>query len=946
MVKLFSKLGKIIDSSPIKVLLLTLLVFGIMFVGARDISFSTGNETIVEVDNPIYINNQQMEETFGSESILVLFEGEQDQLLSVDNIREYWEIEQEFNNDENIFYIISPATIINQISDIQSETIKENLLEMSQGLNEAGSNLIMMGEELNSQELMDPKIIEEKLNSLSGISTNFDNLIKGQNNLSDGITSLGSGLDQSSIGILEASNKLNSLSQTLPDDNQLKIQLSTLAENLAKSSSGIGAMSDNTAKLDQGATQTAQALENIKNNLQTETSLLKSQVQVDFDPQKIKEMAAGLIEVGNNLNNISQGLETFYEKSQMMIADIPTTQSEINEILYSDGKLRAAFSEVMIDENHSLMVFKLNGNISDSVKDSLVEDIRVSIANSNFSNLDYTISGKPVLDTALRTEMQNNMQMMVIAAVAIMLIILTLIFKVRWRILSLGIILVSVIATLGLMGWINVPITMVSMAVFPILIGLGIDYSIQFHNRYEEEQSVSKTIKHIGKAVAVAVIATFLGFISLYASPVPMIQDFGKMLTIGVIISFIGSVFILMSILKLRDSTYTKIDANKNTGYKEGFIERALSNITKGVIKGSVVIFIFAIIIAGFGFSFDSSIGVESNIENFMPQDMEALTDIRHIRDTVGSTEQVVLFFEGDNILDDENILWIENTQDELTRKYHNIIVDTKSIMTPVDSMSMFDSDQSFREKVENLPPSQRKMFINEESTKSNLILEIKYLPTEDLEEFIVSLKNDLVGAPMKVSLTGKSVLDVEMVDGLTSGRIEMTLIGLGLVFLALLVIYRSLFKAIIPLIPVALIIGMSSGTMYLLGLSYTPITATLGALILGMGTEMTVMVMERYVEERKNGYSKKDAMIIAISRIGKAILASGLTTMGGFSVLIFSEFVILKDFGMMTVINIFLALLSTFIILPAVIYLFDGLLLTKREKRIVLREAEDSTLD
>jgi predicted RND superfamily exporter protein len=261
--------------------------------------------------------------------------------------------------------------------------------------------------------------------------------------------------------------------------------------------------------------------------------------------------------------------------------------------------------------------------------------------------------------------------------------------------------------------------------------------------------------------------------------------------------------------------------------------------------------------------------------------------------------------------------------------------------------MDMINSgDLSFDEKIDNLPLNQKKMFVSEDNTKGNIILEIKYLPTEKLDIFVDDLRSDLVNAPMKISLTGKSVLDVEMVNGLTSGRIEMTIIGLGLVFLALLVIYRSLFKAIIPLIPVTLIIGMSSGTMYLLGLDYTPITATLGALILGMGTEMTVMVMERYVEERKNGYSKSDAMIIAISRIGKAILASGLTTMGGFSVLMFSEFVILKDFGMMTVINIFLALLSTFIILPAVIYLFDGLLLTKKEKRIVLREAEESSLD
>jgi len=100
--------------------------------------------------------------------------------------------------------------------------------------------------------------------------------------------------------------------------------------------------------------------------------------------------------------------------------------------------------------------------------------------------------------------------------------------------------------------------------------------------------------------------------------------------------------------------------------------------------------------------------------------------------------------------------------------------------------------------------------------------------------------------------------------------------------------------------------------------------------LILGMGTEMTVMVMERYLEERSRGSEKNKAIVTAVQRIGKAILASGLTTIGGFSVLMLSEFVILKDFGLMTVINIGLALLSTLFVLPALLILFDRVLVGK----------------
>ena len=121
-----------------------------------------------------------------------------------------------------------------------------------------------------------------------------------------------------------------------------------------------------------------------------------------------------------------------------------------------------------------------------------------------------------------------------------------------------------------------------------------------------------------------------------------------------------------------------------------------------------------------------------------------------------------------------------------------------------------------------------------------------------------------------------------------------------------------------------------------MLGIKFTPITATMGALVLGMGTEMTVMLLERYLEERKTGKEKLEAMIITVTRIGKAIVASGLTTIGGFSVLMASQFIILRDFGLMTVVNITLALLSTFIVLPPLILLLDRFLLSKKEKRII----------
>ncbi len=476
--------------------------------------------------------------------------------------------------------------------------------------------------------------------------------------------------------------------------------------------------------------------------------------------------------------------------------------------------------------------------------------------------------------------------------------------------------------------------TMVSMAVFPILIGLGIDYSIQLQNRYEEEKSVKKTLSQIGKSVSIAVIATVLGFISLYFSPVPMIKDFGKMLTIGVIISFIGSIFIMMPILKIRDSLNNDEKDVKVKEEKETRLDKFLKGVTKFVLKHSILIMVFAIVLAGLGFSVDSQIAVETDIETFMPQDMEALADISGIRDIVGSTNQMVIYMEDDKIVSEQNIAYIDNLTQKIETKFKEKVVDVKSISSLVSMMNpkQVEFDQ-YVATVNSLPASQSKMFINADGDKSVILLNISYMAIEDLKEFVADLNDLISDAPMDAVITGKSVLDVEMVKGLTEGRITMTVIGLALVFLALLLMYRNPFKAFIPIFPIILIIGMSAGIMYMLNISYTPITATLGALVLGMGTEMTIMLLERYLEERSEGKEKVEAMLITVTKIGKATLASGLTTIGGFSVLMVSQFVILKDFGLMTVINISLALMATFIVLPGIIILLDRFIVKEKKR-------------
>ncbi|MCK4963463.1 MAG: MMPL family transporter, partial [Dehalococcoidia bacterium] len=77
---------------------------------------------------------------------------------------------------------------------------------------------------------------------------------------------------------------------------------------------------------------------------------------------------------------------------------------------------------------------------------------------------------------------------------------------------------------------------------------------------------------------------------------------------------------------------------------------------------------------------------------------------------------------------------------------------------------------------------------------------------------------------------------------------------------------------------------------------------------------------------ERGKGERPREAMTTAMTKIGRAIIASGLTTIGGFAALLAAmDLVILRDFGMLTVINVFLALVSTLVVLPTLVVWVDS---------------------
>ncbi|KAF5410919.1 MAG: Multidrug resistance protein MdtC [Candidatus Methanocomedens sp.] len=647
---------------------------------------------------------------------------------------------------------------------------------------------------------------------------------------------------------------------------------------------------------------------------------------------------------------------------------IPDSQGEIQSIIANRS---SDIGMLIPDDTHTIIWVEMAGYSTDNEKIEILRETEKAAEHSNFPpSYGVIVTGDPAFMIAMNNEMTTSMVPLLMISAVLMIVVLYLVFRhVRWKLLPLPIVLLGIIFTFGAMGYLRIPLSMVSMSAFPILIGLGIDYAIQFHNRIEEElergedeaQAVIETIKHTGPAVLIAVTITGLGFFSLFTSSVPMIQDFGKLLLLGIIMCFLSSLFVgvtviygLDNLIKKKNNKNNQIKGSNNAikpeqnssipspDPKDSKIELFLKKITTLSVNHPILVLGIAGLLCFSGLYADSFVPIQTDVKNFVPQDMPALIDLTHLGDIIGGTDALNIIVKVDDSADPEVLRWIDEFSEHEVERRANIY-DASSIVPIIKSMNggtIPDNSADIERLYQQIPAMRKDRYVH---GKNMLLMDfgignaMNDIGLKGVSELTDVVREDIawMSPPpgVEVTITGNSVVFTTVIWSLTSGRVTMTLTGLILVFFGLLVIYRDWVKAVTPVITMFMVIGWAGGIMYITGIDYTPMTATLGALILGVGSEYAILMMERYYEERDKGVSPVEAMEAASAKIGKAIVASGLTTLFGFSALIASPFSMNSNFGLVTVLDVALALLATFIVFPAVLVKLDEW----RERRKVL---------
>ena len=153
---------------------------------------------------------------------------------------------------------------------------------------------------------------------------------------------------------------------------------------------------------------------------------------------------------------------------------------------------KARFSYLFPTADSALIQVRLKSSLSDAQQQQAISWIRQAVRMRSFAlgyGGTYTVSGAPVVLNDLASEITGSIAGLLIAALLVMAATLLIVFRSRLRLLPLAIALAAAGITFGAMSLVGASLTMAAIAVLPILIGLGVDYAVQFQSRVEEARN-------------------------------------------------------------------------------------------------------------------------------------------------------------------------------------------------------------------------------------------------------------------------------------------------------------------------------------------------------------------------------------------------------------------------------------------------------------------------
>ena len=602
------------------------------------------------------------------------------------------------------------------------------------------------------------------------------------------------------------------------------------------------------------------------------------------------------------------------------------------------------------------------GYLTDEVADA-TDHVRVP------PHVDVTVTGAPVFENAAFGLMLPEMIQLFAVAFAIIFSVVFLVMRGRlyrtWKVfLPVGTALVALVYMLGMMGVVGFNFNAIMLGVLPIALGLGIDFSLQLHTRYIEEREKGRepvdaagaAARTTGNTLLLAMATTSIGLGALLVSAVPPTRQLGATAAFGVIAATALSLTLLVALLvELDGDEYETVNAPADgdaavadggappspggdaddrpapepsadgvLGDDEPAFERFIGSLSGGIAAAPLFVVVLMLAAIGGGAAVYHDVETTQEMLDYWPE-IEQRDDLEELEDTAQSPNVIYLVVEGKDAYSPTTFR--RASAFETAIEDHD---DVNAAMSPVTAVEMAndgeipESRARLVETVDRQAASDLMPIGDRADTPDRFVIQLFVADIEGQEVRHLIDDTEAVAdkhlATERTAVTGKPVVNRNVIENVTSGRDPMTVLSFGMATLFLALALRSLRESVLLVVSVAIsAVMLISMAMYALGIPWNPLTVATGSIALGAGITYGIHVHERFKEELYvNNAAPAAAMREAMVRKSRPVIGSGATTLFGFGALGISDFPVLANFGIAVALAMTFALATAFVFLPA----------------------------
>ncbi|MCG2580302.1 MAG: MMPL family transporter [Marinobacter sp.] len=600
-------------------------------------------------------------------------------------------------------------------------------------------------------------------------------------------------------------------------------------------------------------------------------------------------------------------------------------------------------------------------------RDQTIGQVR-SILDGYRDNAEIYLGGVPMIVADMIRFIKSDLSTFGVGVLIFLLLTLAIIFRQwRWVLIPLLCCGFTVWLVIGYLSWAQWPVTVISSNFVSLLLIMTLSLTIHLIVRYREFQhdepeaaprdTLRRTLLAMIKPCFYMAITTIVAFGSLTFSGIRPVIDFGWMMTIGLSVAFLITFLIFPALLALLPPPIDRYVASDRIPFTDAFA-RFTEHHGKVVIGGSAVIAVLCVI--GMG-----KLTVENSFIDYFKSSTEIHQGMITIDNRLGGTTplDVVItddpppenagsvdpfasdcdpFVEDCGEAEEYRDTWFTYQKMERLRSVHNYLdslSDTGkvlSISTTLDLLAQVNGGEQLdalqlafvpTAVPDDLQDILLTPYISEEHDQSRFSVRIlETMPDLRRDQLLDTIHEHLTGElgfdDDQVLFTGMTVMYNNMLQSLFESQIKT----LGLVFLAImlmfLILFRSVLLALIGMAPNLIAAGSVLGLMGWLGIPLDMMTITVAAITVGIAVDDTI----HYIHRFKTEFAKDGDYIATMHRchrsIGRAMFYTSLTIIIGFSILVLSNFIPTIYFGLFTGFAMFMALAGALTLLPRLIVL------------------------